>query len=80
MTYLKSNYLFEQLSPENLYQHVPHPLLIADHLMTPDNLGAFIRLAYNIRANEVCFLEKEEDHRLGQVRHSAASSRYNIRY
>ena len=80
MTYLKSNYLFEQLSPENLYQHVPHPLLIADHLMTPDNLGALIRLADNIGANEVCFLGKEEDHRLGKVRRAAASSRDNIRW
>lgn len=80
MTYLKSNYLFEQLSPENLYQHVPHPLLIADHLMTPDNLGALIRLADNIGANEVCFLGKEEDHRLGKVRRAAASSRDNIHW
>ena len=80
MTYLKSNYLFEQLSPENLYQHVPHPLLIADHLMTPDNLGALIRLADNIGASEVCFLGKEEEHRLGKVRRVAASSRDNIHW
>ena len=80
MTYLKSNDLFEKLSPENLFNRVPHPMLIADHLMTPDNLGAMIRLADNIGATEVCFLGKEEEHRLGKVRRAAASSRDNIRW
>ena len=80
MTYLKSNNLFERLTPERLYQQVPHPLLIADHLMTPDNLGALIRLADNIGASEVCFLGKEEEHRLGKVRRAAASSRDNIHW
>ena len=80
MTYLKSNELFEKLAPERLYQQVPHPLLIADHLLTPDNLGAMIRLADNIGATEVCFLGKEEEHRLGKIRRAAASSRDNIRW
>lgn len=80
MTYLKSNNLFERLTPEHLYQQVPHPLLIADHLMTPDNLGALIRLGDNIGASEVCFLGKEDEHRLGKVRRAAASSRDNIHW
>ena len=48
--------------------------------MTPDNMGAMIRLADNIGASEVCFLGKEEEHRLGKVRRAAASSRDNIRW
>ena len=80
MTYLKSNDLFGQLSPETLYERVPRPLVIADHLMTPDNMGAMIRLADNIGASEVCFLGKEDEHRLGKVRRAAASSRDNIRW
>jgi len=80
MTYLKSNALFENTTPETLFQHVPHPMLIADHLMTPDNLGAMIRLADNIGASEICFLGKEDEHRLGKVRRAAASSRDNIRW
>ena len=80
MTYLKSNDLFGQLNPESLYERVPHPLLIADHLMTPDNIGAMIRLADNIGASEVCFLGNEDEHRLGKVRRAAASSRDNIRW
>lgn len=80
MTYLKSNDLFGKLNPETLYDRLPRPILIADHLMTPDNIGAMIRLADNIGASEVCFLGKEEEHRLGKVRRAAASSRDNIRW
>jgi putative hydrolase of the HAD superfamily len=80
MSYLKSNDLFDKLNPETLYKRLPHPILIADHLMTPDNLGAMIRLADNIGASEVCFLGNEEEHRLGKVRRAAASSRDNIRW
>ena len=67
MSYLKSNDLFERIPTEELYQRIPRPMLIADHLMTPDNLGALIRLADNIGA-------------MGKVRRSAASSRDNIRW
>ena len=80
MSYLKSNDLFKRIPTEDLYQCVPRPMLIADHLMTPDNLGALIRLADNIGATEVCFLGSEEEHRMGKVRRSAASSRDNIRW
>lgn len=80
MAYLKSNDLFGELAPEKLFERVPRPILIADHLLTPDNMGALIRLADNIGANEVCFLGREEEHRLGKVRRAAASSRDNIRW
>ena len=80
MSYIKSNDLFERIPTEEIYQRVPRPMLIADHLMTPDNLGALIRLADNIGATEVCFLGSEEEHRMGKVRRSAASSRDNIRW
>ena len=80
MTYLKSNDLFEGIAPETLFEHVPRPMLIADHLLTPDNIGALIRLADNIGATEVCFLGREEEHRLGKVRRAAASSRDNIKW
>ena len=80
MAYLKSNDLFAGLAPENLFERIPHPMVIADHLMTPDNIGAMIRLADNIGASEVCFLGKEDEHRLGKVRRAAASSRDNIRW
>ena len=80
MTYLKSNDLFGQLAPETLYERVSRPIVIADHLLTPDNMGAMIRLADNIGASEVCFLGNEDEHRLSKVRRAAASSRDNIRW
>ena len=80
MSYLKSNTLFDRIQTEDLYQRIPRPMLVADHLLTPDNLGAMIRLADNIGATEMCFLGREEEHRLGKVRRAAASSRDNIRW
>lgn len=80
MTYIKSNELFERIPTEELYQHIPRPILIADHLMTPDNLGAMIRLADNIGASEMCFLDEESNHHLSKVRRAAASSRDNIHW
>ena len=80
MSYLKSNELFTKIPTEEIYQRIPRPIVIADHLMTPDNLGAMIRLADNIGATEMCFLGCETDHRLGKVRRAAASSRDNIRW
>ncbi|MBR4147167.1 MAG: TrmH family RNA methyltransferase [Bacteroidales bacterium] len=80
MSYLKSNDLFIQIPTEEIYQHIPRPIIIADHLMTPDNLGAMIRIADNIGASEMCFLGEESRHKLGKVRRSAASSRDNIRW
>jgi putative hydrolase of the HAD superfamily len=80
MTYLKSNDLFGKLAPEALFDRVPRPVVIADHLLTPDNMGAIIRLADNIGATEVCFLGNEDEHRLARVRRTAASSRDNIRW
>ena len=80
MTYLKSNDLFERIPTETLYQRIPRPIVIADQLMTPDNIGAMIRLADNIGASEMCFLGSDAEHRMGKVRRAAASSRDNIRW
>lgn len=80
MSYLKSNDLFERIPTEELYRQIPRPVIIADHLMTPDNMGSMIRIADNIGATEMCFLGEDSRHRLGKVRRAAASSRGNIRW
>ena len=80
MTYIKSNDLFNTFPTEELYQHIPRPIVIADHLMTPDNMGAMIRIADNIGASEMCFLGEESKHSLGKIRRAAASSRGNIQW
>ena len=80
MTYLKSNILFSQIPTEEIYNRIPHPIVIADHLMTPDNMGAMIRIADNIGASEMVFLGDESRHSLGKIRRAAASSRGNIQW
>ena len=42
--YIKSNDLFKQTHPEKIYDSIPRPIIIADHLLTPDNMGSMIRL------------------------------------
>lgn len=80
MSYIKSNQLFERIPTEEIYQHTPRPIVIADHLMTPDNMGAMIRIADNIGATEMVFLGEESRHSLGKIRRAAASSRGNIKW
>lgn len=80
MAYIKSNDLFERIPTEDIFNHIPHPIIIADHLMTPDNMGAMIRISDNIGATEMCFLGTESKHNLAKVRRAAASSRGNIKW
>ena len=78
--YLKSNTLFENSHPESIYDSIPRPIILADNLLTPDNMGAMIRLSDNIGASEMIFLGKEPTNSLGKVRKCAASSKDNIKW
>jgi len=78
--YIKSNDLFSQSRPESLYDSTPRPIVIADSLLTPDNMGAMIRLADNIGAAEMIFLGTEPANSIGRVRKCAASSKDNIKW
>ena len=78
--YLKSNQLFEKYRPESIYDSLPRPIVLADNLLTPDNMGAMIRLSDNIGASEMVFLGTEPTNSIGRVRKCAASSRDNIKW
>lgn len=78
--YLKSNDLFKETCPEKIYDRIPRPIIIADQLLTPDNMGSMIRLADNIGASEMCFLGIAPTHSLSKVRKAAASSKDNIKW
>ena len=78
--YLKSNDLFKESHPESLYDSIPRPIVIADSLLTPDNMGSMIRLADNIGAAEMIFLGAEPANSIGRVRKCAASSKDNIKW
>ena len=78
--YLKSNQLFEKYRPESIYDSITRPIVLADNLLTPDNMGAMIRLSDNIGASEMVFLGTEPTNSIGRIRKCAASSRDNIKW
>jgi 23S rRNA (guanosine2251-2'-O)-methyltransferase len=78
--YMKSNDLFKETHPEMIYEKIQKPIIIADHLLTPDNMGSMIRLADNIGASEMCFLGIAPTHSLSKVKKAAASSKDNIKW
>ncbi len=80
MEYIKSNDLFAMLHDVNIYNHIGHPIVIADNLLTPDNMGALIRLSDNIGAEKIVFLNKTENIDMKRVRRAAASSRDSMKY
>ena len=65
MTYMKSNDLFNHIPTEALYRHIPRPMLIADHLMTPEDafrrvLGDAIEVA--AKSDAIVTIGVEPDH------------------
>lgn len=80
MEHIKSNTLFADIHAESIYEHIQHPIVIADNITSTDNMGALIRLSDNIGASEIVFLGKREDIDLKKVRRAAASSRDNIKW
>jgi rRNA methylases len=78
--YIKSNDLFQSSHPESLYDSIPRPIVLADNLLTPDNMGAMIRISDNIGASEMVFLGTEPTNSIGRVRKCAASSKDNIKW
>ena len=75
MAYLKSNDLFGILHPERIYELISRPIIIADHFLTPENMGSLIRLANNIGAQHLYFLGKAPTNSIGKLRKAAASSK-----
>lgn len=80
MTYLKSNLLFEQLQTEQIFKHIPRPIVIADALTNAENMGSLIRLADNLGAEKLFFLGEQPSRHVMKLRRAAASSRDNINW
>lgn len=75
--YVKSNTLFASLGISQWSDILPHPIVIADSLLTPENMGALIRLSDNIGASALYFLG-EENKKQSKLRRAAASSYENL--
>lgn len=80
MEYLKSNDLFASMHCDGIYRHIKQPTIVADNLLTPDNMGALIRLADNINADKVLFLSQTGNVDMRKVRRAAASSHNSTKY
>lgn len=78
--YIKSNILFKDTRPERIYDDISRPVIIADNLLTPENMGSMIRLADNIGAEKMIFLGQETAKSVSHIRRCAASSRDNIEW
>ncbi len=50
--------LFRKLKPDIFYQHNSRPVIIADNLRTPENMGSVLRLAANIGASKTLFISE----------------------
>lgn len=58
---MKNSYcLFSELETSKIYTKISRPIIIADNLRTPENIGAIMRLAANIGAEQVLFVNDDE--------------------
>lgn len=54
-----SHKLFKELKTSEIYSKIPRPIIIADDIRTPENMGAIIRLGANIGASLVIFISEK---------------------
>ena len=56
---LSSFELFKKLKTGDIYKKINRPIIIADNIRTPENMGSIIRLGANIGALKVIFISIE---------------------
>ena len=57
--YLNSFELFRKLNTAEIYQNISRPIIIADDIRTPENMGSIIRLGANIGTQKIIFISKK---------------------
>ncbi len=58
---INSYHLFQQLQIDKIYDGKVRPVIVADNLRTPENMGSVLRLAANVGADKVFFLRQETE-------------------
>ncbi len=73
---INSYKLFQQLKLSKVYADNPKPVIVADNLRTPENMGAVLRLAANVGAEKVIFLkgDTEEMPRSWKIKKTASGA------
>lgn len=56
---LSSYNLFQKLKYSEIYNNISRPIIIADDIRTPENMGSIIRLGANIGALKVIFISNK---------------------
>ncbi len=53
--------LFSKLRLSDIYLKISKPVVVADNLRTPENMGSVLRLAANIGAEKVLFVKRSDE-------------------
>lgn len=56
---LNSFEFFRKLNTAKIYQNISRPIIIADDIRTPENMGSIIRLGANIGAQKIIFVSEK---------------------
>jgi len=58
---INSYQLFKNLKQDEIYLNKPRPIVVADNLRTPENMGSVLRLAANVGAGKVFFVKHDDE-------------------
>ena len=78
---INSYELFKNLKSDRFYENHVRPIIIADNLRTPENMGSVLRLAANIGAEKVLFVKRvSEDYRGWKIKKTASGADEKIKW
>jgi len=58
---INSYQLFKNLKQDEIYLNKSRPIVVADNLRTPENMGSVLRLAANVGAGKVFFVKHDDE-------------------
>ena len=78
---INSYELFKNLEQDKFYENHIRPIIIADNLRTPENMGSVLRLAANIGAEKVLFIKGvSEQYRSWKIKKTASGADEKVKW
>lgn len=78
---INSYELFKNLKSDIFYKNHSRPIIIADNLRTPENMGSVLRLAANIGAENVLFIKSiSEQYRGWKIKKTASGADEKVKW